>query len=78
MRLPQEQVFELNPPQQIQELPIPQAELNTSNQIPPPAPLPSPEAFDGFPNVGDEELLGLPSSDSFLDLPSKKVQHKPP
>lgn len=75
---PQEQIFQLNPPEQLQQLPSLQSGLNTSNQIPPPAPLPSPEAFDGFPNIGDEELLGLPPSNSILDLPPKKVQHKQP
>ena len=49
-----------------------------SNSIPPPSPLPSPEAFDGFPAVGDEDLLGLPRSQSGSGLPNQKVPHKYP
>ena len=49
-----------------------------SNDIPLPAPLPSPEAFDGFPKLGDEELLGLPPSKPNADFLDQKVPHKFP
>ena len=63
-----------NPPTQSV---LPQSIIQRTNEFPL-APLPSPEAFDGFPSIEDEDLLGPPLPPTGSGLPVQKVPHKVP